>query len=351
MKNETLRLEQYETVRYDLNCNPFGVPKSVTNEITQYLPIIGQYPDTYYEPLKNTIAEYAGCDKSHLVLGSGLSDLLRLFIALQAPKKALILSPTATEYEKVLSIYGCAVDTFQLDIASDFRPEVTALIAQFDESYDMVIIGNPNNPTSQILTREEIEKIAKACKEHDIYLLIDEMYIEFTDKYEEITSVPLVADYDNLVILRSISKFFSVPGLRLAYAIMNNETNMAIINMTATPNNISVLTAVAVTAMLKDRTYIRESKSTVYTERNLIFSAMNKNRKIRLVKPYANYLLMEILDPSMTAADVLDHCRQKGLILRNCHDFNGLNNKFVRFSVMNPSQNDLLVNTILDLFT
>ena len=103
------------------------------------------------------------------------------------------------------------------------------------------------------------------------------MYIEFTENYERNTAISLVNTYDNLIILRSVSKFFSVPGLRLAYAIMNNETNMTIINMTATPNSISCLTAAACTAMLEDTAYIHESHSRIFTERNLIYAAIRKN--------------------------------------------------------------------------
>ena len=87
MSNGPLRIEQYETVRYDINCNPLGVPDSVTRAIMENISAVGRYPDTYYDPLRNAIASYACCAPEHLVLGSGSSDLLRLFVALLAPKK------------------------------------------------------------------------------------------------------------------------------------------------------------------------------------------------------------------------------------------------------------------------
>jgi aspartate/methionine/tyrosine aminotransferase len=206
---------------------------------------VGRYPDTYYDPLRNAIASYACCAPEHLVLGSGSSDLLRLFVALLAPKKALLPIPSATDYEHVLSVYGCETDFYELDINQDYHLDMDDFIAHLSDTYDIVILGNPNNPTSQLISKADIEKLAAACKELGIALLLDEMYIEFTENYERNTAISLVNTYDNLIILRSVSKFFSVPGLRLAYAIMNNETNMTIINMTATPNSISCLTAAA----------------------------------------------------------------------------------------------------------
>ena len=222
-------------------------------------------------------------------------------------------------------------------------------ISHLTDDLDLVILGNPNNPTSQVIDRAEVEKLAAACNEHGISLLIDEMYIEFTENYESRTAISLVNTYENVIILRSVSKFFSVPGLRLAYAIMNNETNMTIINMTATPNSISCLTAAACTAMLEDNSYIRESHSRIFTERNLIYSAMSTNKNLRLFKPSANFVLMQILKEDVTAKSLLAHCNLKGIVLRNCENFHGLDSHFVRFSIMNPMQNDLMVNTILEL--
>lgn len=349
MSNGPLRIEQYETVRYDINCNPLGVPESVTRAIVENIDSIGRYPDVYYEPLKSAIASYAGCAPEHLVTGSGSSDLLRLFVALLAPKKALLPIPSAMDYEHVLSVYGCDIDFYELDINKDYQLDMDDFIAQLSPEYDIVILGNPNNPTSQSVSREDIEKLARACQENDIFLLLDEMYIEFTENYESRTAISLVNTYENMAILRSVSKFFSVPGLRLAYAVMNNETNMAIINMTATPNSISCLTAAACTAMLEDTSYIRESHSRIFTERNLIYSAMSTNKNLRLFKPSANFVLMQILKEDVTAKSLLAHCNMKGIVLRNCEDFHGLDSHFVRFSIMNPMQNDLMVNTILDL--
>lgn len=348
MNKQTLRLEQYETVLYNSNMNPLGVPESVTKALTENLSSVIRYPVDYYGKLKESISSYAGCAEENIVLGSGFSDLLHLFIALIAPKKALVPIPSSDEYEKALSIFGCETEFYELDEASDYVLNVQDLIAKLNDSHDMLILGNPNNPTSQIITREDMASLAKACKQHDIFLIIDEMYIEFTEMYTELTAVPLADEYDNIAVLRSVSKFFSVPGLRLAYAIMNNPEHMAVINITSTPNNISTLTAIACTEMFKDKSYISQSRSQIFTERNLIYSAMATNKLLKLYKPYANFMLVKILKTDVTANSVAANCNLKGIVLRNCSDIRGLDEQFIRFCFMNPKQNDLLVNTILE---
>jgi len=347
MAQEQLRLEQYETVLYNANLNPLGVPKSVKTTLMNSIDSIGHYPGDYKE-LKKVIATYANCKADQVVLGTGSSDLLRLYIALLAPKKAMVIVPTSSEYEHVLSIYGCKIKEYTLDEKKDFAFDVDDYISKLDKQVDLAIIGNPNNPTSQIVTREDMTKIATACKEKGIFLIIDEMYIEFTDDYKQLTAVPLVEEFDNIAILRSISKFFAMPGLRFAYAIMNNEEQMSIIDITTTPNNISTLTIAACKAMFTDSEYISMSRSQVHTERNLIYSAMSTDKNVHIVKPYGSFAIVKLLNPNVNASKMAEICNTRGLVIRNCSDIKGLDDSYIRFCFMNPKQNDLLVNTILE---
>lgn len=346
--SEQLRLEQYDTVLYNSNLNPMGIPESVKKALSDNIESIVKYPDIYYDNLKKAIATYAKCNEDCIVLGNGSSDMLRMFTAIIGPKKALLLKPSATEYENVLTIFGCEIDFFELDEEKDFELDVHELVSSLDSSYDMIVIGNPNNPTSQIISRDDIETLAEVCKRLDIFLVVDEMYIEFVEKYENITAISLTDEYDNLVVMRSISKFFAVPGLRLSYSIMNNPDYSAVLEITTTPNSVSTLTAAACCEMFKDSSYIMASRSQIKTERNLIYSAMSTSKKIKLYKPYANFMLVKILEDHVFANDVEERCKVKGIIIRNCENIRGLSNKYIRFCFMKPEQNDLLVNTILE---
>lgn len=348
MNNAPLRLEQYETVLFNANMNPLGVPDSVTKAIASNLDSVIRNPSDYYDKLRQSISAYTECSPEHIVLGSGSTDLIKLFLALIAPKKAMIPVPSNTDYENDLNIYGCETVFYELSEANNYILDVQDFIAALDSSYDMIILPNPNNPTSQIISGDDIETIAEACKELGIFVLIDEMYIEFTENCQSLTAIPLVQHYDNIAVLRSISKFFSVPGLRLAYAIMNNPDNMEVIKMTATPNTISTLSVIACTEMFHDHAYIERSRSQIFTERNLIYSAMSTCKNLKLYKPYANFMLVRILKADMTAGILAANCNLKGIVLRNCSDIRGLDDQYIRFCFMNPAQNDLMVNTILE---
>lgn len=349
MASQNLRIEKYPTVLYNANLNPLGIPESVKTAITENIGSITKYPDIYYNNLKNAVADYTGMTLDRIVMGNGSADLYKLFTSLLKPKKALLLSPGPMEYEGILASYKCKVEYYGLSEESEFVIDMDAFISKIKASTDLIMISNPNNPTSKMIPLEDIKKLLEACKEKNIFLILDEMYIEFIDDYADYTAISLTEEYNNLAIIRSVSKFFSVPGLRFAYAIVNNPELMTLVDITTTKNNIASLTALACSAMFKDEKYIEEGRSMIHTERSLVYLAMSTSKNLKLFKPEANYMLVKILKDDVYSGTIAEHCNQRGIIIRRCDNIRGLSNKFIRFCFMNPKQNDLMVNTILEI--
>lgn len=349
MNNAPLRIEQYETVLFNANLNPKGIPESVTQAIKENISSIVKYPDIYYNKLKTAVSSYVGAPLENIVMGNGSTDLLKLYGALLLPKKALLLTPGPSEFENVLSAYNVELSFYDLKEEDDFKLDMDDLISQLTDDLDLIIIANPNNPTSKKIELADIRKLTEACKEKNIFLIIDEMYIEFLDDYKKYTAVPLTEEFDNISVIRSVSKFFAVPGLRFAYAIMNNPEHKEIIDLTTTKNNIASLTAIAITDMFKDEEYITESQSMIHTERSLVYLAMSTSKTIKLIKPDANFMLVKLLKDDLSSSDVAMHCNQRGIIIRKCDDIRGLSDKYIRMCFMKPKQNDLMVNTILEI--
>ncbi|MCR4755919.1 MAG: aminotransferase class I/II-fold pyridoxal phosphate-dependent enzyme [Lachnospiraceae bacterium] len=349
MNKDPLRIEQYATVLFNANLNPLGIPDTVKSSIKDNIDSIVHYPDIYYNKLRTAVAEYTGVPINQVVMGNGSTDLLKLFSSLVTPKKALLLTPGPTEYEVVLTAYNTELVFFELKEEDEFTLDVDQLIKALTDDLDMLILSNPNNPTSKKVEVADIRKLAAACKDKNIFLMVDEMYIEFLDNPEDYTSIPLVKEFDNMTVLRSVSKFFAVPGLRFAYAIINNPAQKQIIDLITTKNNIASLSAIAITNMFKDTDYIEHSRSVVHTERSLVYLAMSTSKTIKLYRPDANFMLFKLLRDDLTASDVALHCNKRGIILRKCDDIRSLDNKYIRICFMNPKQNDLMVNTILEI--
>ena len=194
MAANSLRIEQYPTILFNTNLNPLGIPESVTKVLQENMGAFGKYPDLYYTKLKNAVCEYAGTELDHVVMGTGSSDMYRLFLTVIRPKKALILVPGPMEYERMLKLFGCEIVYYDLSEEDGFEVDIDDLCSKLDDSIDLVMISNPNNPTSRKIDLESIKKLLSECTKHNTFLVVDEMYIEFMDDYKSYTSVPLTAD-------------------------------------------------------------------------------------------------------------------------------------------------------------
>lgn len=335
-------------IPYASNVNPLGFSPKARQALLDNIDAINSYPDRDYASLRSSISKYCGCLPEQLVLGNGTSDLIRLTIETLKPAKTLIVGPTYSEYARTATMFGSEVDTYMLKNLDDFEMDVDMFLKALNESIELLIICNPNNPTGKTLTKEQMDTILARCLELEIFVMVDETYVEFVKDVELVSSVALTRKYDNLIVLRSVSKFFAAPGIRLGYAITNNDDFLDSTSNSKIPWNINSYASVA-GVMFEDEKYINLTKSLIHTERNLIYSALSSRKTIKVFKPEANFVLIKLLKEDQTAGEVFDYCLKKGLMIRDCTDYEGLGDKYVRFCFMKPEQNDNMVNTILEI--
>lgn len=213
---------------------------------------------------------------------------------------------------------------------------------------DLLVICNPNNPTSTAIARNDMRKILDICKQKGIFVMVDETYVEFTEDVQKITSAPLTSYYNNIIILRGISKFFAAPGLRLGYAICGNADLLKEMNQRKNPWTINSLAAIAGEIMFKDEDYIKETRSLIAKERDRVCERLSASHNLRYYTPTANFILIKILKDEVTSMDIFEAAIRKGYMIRDCSTFPFLNNKFIRFCFMTPERNDALLEVILE---
>ena len=335
-------------IPYGSNVNPMGMSPMAREALLNNVDAISAYPERDYATLREHISNYTKADPANMILGSGTSDLIRLTFETVKPERTLIVGPTYGEYARMAKLAGSEVEIFMLQNLDDFELDINLFVKQLNDTIDMLILCNPNNPTSKLITRGQLDNILNACLSHDIFVMVDEAYIEFVKDTNLATAIPFTRKYDNLIVLRSVSKFFAAPGIRFGYAITANIDFLEAAGNAKTPWNVNTFACIA-GIMFEDEHYINLTKSLIQTERNLIFSAMSSRKTIKVFKPDANFILIKLLKEDQTAGDVFDYCIKQGLMIRDCSDYEGLGNKFVRFCFLKPEQNDKMVNTILEI--
>lgn len=333
---------------FSANVNPLGVSPLLRETLSSHIDAITTYPDREYTSLRRCIAEYVGCDYENVLVGNGSTELISLFIQMVHPKKALIIGPTYSEYEREISLEKGACLYYPLKEEQDFTLDTEHFTAQLNDSIDLLVICNPNNPTSTAIPLTEMRKILDVCKQHDIFVMVDETYVEFALNYDQVSAVPLTAYYNNIIILRGTSKFFAAPGLRLGYAITGNRDLIKSINTWKNPWTINSLAVIAGEIMFKDTGYIEQTKALISSERERMYQALAAYPRFKVYPPTANFILVKILDDTLTADHLFDKAIRQHMMIRDCSTFPFLNNKFFRFCVMSPEMNDKLLNCLLE---
>ncbi|MGB4658701.1 MAG: histidinol-phosphate transaminase, partial [Mobilitalea sp.] len=254
-------IKKEDIVSFSANVNPLGISPKLKTTLSEQIDAIMSYPDREYTSLRKKISEYVNTDIEHIVVGNGSTELISLFIQIKAPKKALIIGPTYSEYEREVSLGGGNTRYYRLEEENDFALNIQKLSLELTTDVDLLVICNPNNPTSTSITRSDMRQILDICKIKGIFVMVDETYVEFAENVDDITSAPLTEYYNNIIILRGISKFYAAPGLRLGYAICGNVDLLKEINQRKNPWTINSLAAIAGEIMFTDEEYIKNTRN------------------------------------------------------------------------------------------
>lgn len=335
-----------EIVQFGANVNPLGLSERVKDDLTAHLDIISSYPDRNYTDLKAAIASYCDITSQNVVVGNGSTELISLLISQRAAKKALVLGPTYSEYERELSLTGGSLAYYNLEEKDNFELNIPKFLDHLTKDVDLLIICNPNNPTSSAIQAKDMEQIIKACQKQDIFVMIDETYVEFAPNMSDITSVPLTASYDNMMVIRGVSKFFAAPGLRFGYGITSNKEFLSTLLTHQNPWSLNSVGAFAGERMLKDTEYIEKTWHLIDSERTRMCQEIEKLDTLKLYRPYANFILLKILKENVTSFDVFEAAIKEKMMIRDCSSFENLNGEFIRFCIMKPEDNDRLLQVL-----
>ena len=330
---------------FSANVNPLGLPAAVRKEIKRSFREFTFYPDTDCGALREAIARFEGIDRAHILCGNGAGDLIFRFAYAIKPRRALLISPTFSEYEAALRNAGC--EMFYYDLNRDDQFQIHEDILEMIPAMDILFICNPNNPTGQLTPKSMLVKIAEACRAAECVFVIDECFIDFLEHQENFTMKDEVVKFGNLIILKAFTKIFALAGIRLGYCLCSNKELLGKVFSSGQPWSVSVVAQRSGIAALKDRNYLMKTRSDTSKERRFLKENL-ESLGIEVFESDANFLLFYFKN-SEWEDSLYEKLLEKGILIRRCENFRGLDSGYFRIAVKGHKDNVKLVKAFSQL--
>ena len=332
---------------YSSNINPLGVPESLKKAVSENFSVLTRYPDINYTELRESIGKYNNIESENIIAGNGATEVSFLYIKALKPKKVLIAAPTFAEYERAVKNAECEIDFFELKEEDNFILNKDEFI-QKAKNYNLAVICNPNNPTGKFISKEIIFEINENLKKSGTKLFIDECFIEFISGWKEKTSALFKSE--NIFILRALTKFFALPGLRLGYGICFDKKIIEKINEIREPWSVNGFADLAGKVILNDIEYIKNTEKWILEERKYFTDSLKEieeNKKIKIYETETNFILIKLLE--MTSEEFKSRMEEKNILVRNASNFKFLDNSFIRLAIKDREKNKKVIEAVREV--
>ncbi|MBC8516802.1 MAG: threonine-phosphate decarboxylase [Nitrosopumilus sp.] len=335
-------LHNSKIIDFSSNISPIGIPPSVKKTLKKNIDNIKNYPDFSSSTVISSLKKYTQLEKSNILVGNGAIEIIYnfCFAFLSKKTKVLIPVPTFQEYETAAKLNNCKISYFK---TMNLSENLDLFISQIPKN-GCVFICNPNNPTGKLLPKNQLLEIIQKAKKLSTLVFVDECFIEMVPESNE-SIISYVKKYQNLFVLRSLTKSFALPGIRIGYAAASKQM-IEILEKIKIPWSVNSLAQDAANAALKNKSHLIKSNLMIKKELNYLTNKINKLDGFHCDDSSTNFILIKIKKDSTKLQKKL--LEQKFLI-RDCKNFRGLNNHFIRIAVKSHKDNLKLVKALENL--
>ncbi|MEM8673533.1 MAG: threonine-phosphate decarboxylase CobD [Cyanobacteria bacterium P01_G01_bin.67] len=331
---------------FSASINPLGTPQSAIAAIVDYTTQLTAYPDPEYAELRSHLAQHHQIPPEFILPGNGSAELLTWAGRELAQQKfTYLITPAFSDYQRALTAFGGKILSCPLSLETEqVKQSVSATssrlpIPESPEPQSGLLLNNPHNPTGKLWATEEILPYLDQFE----LVVIDEAFMDFLTPSQEQSLILAVKNYPNLVILRSLTKFYSLPGLRIGYAIAHPE-RLTRWRTWRDPWSVNTLAVAATIAAIKDREFQQQTWDWLITARIKLFAQLQKISGLQPVAGAANYLLVKIEGSATKLQQKL--LQEYQIVIRDCLSFPELGDRYFRIAVRLPEENNRLVAAI-----
>ena len=332
---------------FSASINPLGYPENVRKVILENFDTILHYPDIDCASLRKCIGQKVGHSEDEIIVGNGSTELFYLIPRALKPTKGIVFQPTFSEFAEALKCSHAEVDNKILKEEDDFC--FTFREDRFDDKkIEMVFLCNPNNPTGQLVEKAVI--LSMANLHPNITFVVDEAFIDFVDKPEKYSVINETGTMRNLIVVRSLTKFYGFPGLRIGYLVAHVDLVRKMMEYKE-PWSVNALAQCAAMTAMEDKEFISRSREFMFHERMHLFNELSNIHGLLPYKPTANYVFVKINISCVTSPLLRERLLGQGIAIRDCSNFIGLNDNYFRIAVRTREENMMLVSTLKTLLT
>ncbi len=342
--SDKLGLPEEEIIDFSANINPLGLPQGAKATYQKAFQALDRYPDDRYRRFRQQAARFLESttdykvSPTNIIPGNGSVEVLRMAIQISINPGDTVLIPTPTfgEYEHQARLFGAEVKF--VDQTKLFNLRERNL-----EDAKVAFLCNPNNPTGKLSKREDIKKLAAKLRRSDIFLIVDEAFIELSQPEESVAD--LAISQDNLLVLRSLTKCFSIPGLRLGYGV-GSEGLIKILNKVRIPWNLNIVASTLGTHLLQTgKEFLIKSRKYIKRERKWLKSELRR-LGFKVYSSDTNFLLLDIRTFGISSTKLVKRVSSHGILLRDASSFQGLDDRHVRLAIRTRKENEQLIKAL-----
>lgn len=318
----------HDVVDFSASLNPLGMPVQAVRALKVAAASFEAYPDPLCRDLVAALAEHEQLPAENILATAGASDAFaRIALALK-PQKVLVCSPCYSGYQQALQTVGARIVHHSLVASEDF--DVTARIIDYiDSGIDLVVLCSPNNPTGRVVSRELLQEILRAADAHGAHVVLDECFVDFT---ESGSNAALIQDFDNLIVVKALTKSHAMAGFRVGYCLCGDTELLESLRFNGAPWAVSSPAQVAGVAALSVPNYLKLTREYVATERERLEEGL-RGCGMTVVPSHANFILFQ------SPVALYEAMLERGYMIRRCGNFRGLDSSWYRIAVRTTVQN------------
>lgn len=317
--------------------NPYGIPPSVMKAMQEALELCTLYPDPFCRAVRRAIADRENISPEWIYCGAGAADVLDRLANVVRPRNVYIPIPAFEEYERTLK--GAQMSFHELRREEGFALKCEFLNGIKPET-QAVYICNPNNPTARAAEPELMEGIVRRCAQKNVWLIVDECFIDFLNHAEIHTLKGYLRDNPRLAILRSYTKMYAVPGVRFGFCMSSNLRLINALYGAGQPWNVSVIAQKCAEAAAREADFASWSAKRLAHERACLEHELVK-RGNEVFPGEANFMLLR-----SQKRDLPERLREHGVLIRDCGSFRGLEKGYCRVSVKTRAESNALLDAL-----